>query len=78
VVSILFAIKTALIITGDAMKINNCPFCNEPKDGNDVLDIGHLAFCVHCSKCRCYGPNAESQEMAIEKWNEAGKDETRN
>ena len=51
------------------MKINNCPFCNEPKNGGDVLDIGHLAFCVHCTKCECYGPKAESRELAIEKWN---------
>jgi transcription elongation factor Elf1 len=57
------------------MKINNCPFCKEPKDSNDVLDIGRLAFCVHCAKCKCYGPNAESQEMAIAKWNEETENE---
>lgn len=53
------------------MKINNCPFCNEEKDSNDVLDIGRLAFCVHCPKCLAYGPKAKSKEAAIEKWNEA-------
>lgn len=53
------------------MKINDCPFCNEEKDGGDVLDIGHMAFCVHCTNCQCYGPKEKSKELAIEKWNKA-------
>ena len=55
--------------------INNCPFCGEEKDENDILNVGNMAFCVHCAKCHCYGPKANSREMAIEKWNKA-KNET--
>jgi len=57
--------------------INNCPFCGEEKDENDVLDIGHMAFRIHCTKCKCYGPKAKSQKLAIEKWNKTFN-ETRN
>lgn len=50
-------------------KLKSCPACGEDKAH---VHFGLRSYCVMCDNkaCRLIGPNADTQEGAIQKWNE--------
>lgn len=66
------------------MKTKPCPWCYNYDKLTVIKDCAifikpiwtdkpteniYHTFNVYCEKCGCRGPNAESKEKAIEKWN---------
>jgi Lar family restriction alleviation protein len=52
-------------------EIKACPFCGA--SGEDVSVYGDMVtpYYIECNKCDAWGPNADTEAEAIQKWNAA-------
>ncbi len=58
-----------------SLTIHNCPFC-----GHEDVEIGEVAiseYAVDCQECRAIGPICGDIMGAIDAWNKAAKQESR-
>ena len=59
------------------MESKECPFCGAEVNTSNIKEfatctIGTLTtFSVYCEECSCSGPEANSTEEAVTRWNSA-------
>jgi len=58
-------------------KIKRCPFCTyslpQLKRITKIKKVGEYKYYVHCGLCKARGPIKDSEDKAIEVWNNANK-----
>ena len=55
---------------GLKVMIENCPYCNEPKEAEKILLKDLTCWQVRCYNCHIKGEIAKEKDIAIQAWNE--------
>jgi len=57
-------------------RLRHCPFCGQNPTPATLVCIGNSRtdrFAIHCCYCDSYGPFKDTQELAIQHWNQRHK-----